>query len=104
VSQLEQVLLSVLLQYKIDGSVQCGAPGVYVKKQKIASIGLRVKNGCTYHGISLNVDMDLKPFSGINPCGFAKMEMAQISDFYPTVLLDEVIQRFTHCFLQQFDP
>jgi lipoyl(octanoyl) transferase len=104
VSQLEQILISVLLQYNIEGSVQCGAPGVYVKAQKIASIGLRVKNGCTYHGIALNVNMDLKPFSGINPCGFAKMEMTQISHFYPSVLLDDVNQHFIHSFLQQFDP
>lgn len=103
VSQLEQVLLSVLAHYKIEGSIQCGAPGVYVKEQKIASIGLRVKNGCTYHGIALNVDMDLKPFSGINPCGFAKMEMTQISHFYPDITLDEVNQQVTQNFLQQFN-
>ncbi|MDR3442338.1 MAG: lipoyl(octanoyl) transferase LipB [Legionella sp.] len=103
VSQLEQVLLSVLTHYKIEGSIQCGAPGVYVKEQKIASIGLRVKSGCTYHGIALNVDMDLKPFSGINPCGFAKMEMTQISHFNPDITLDEVNQQFTQSFLQQFN-
>lgn len=103
VSQLERVLLSVLTQYDIEGTIRCGAPGVYVKEQKIASIGLRVKNGCTYHGIALNVDMDLKPFSGINPCGFAKMEMTQISHFYPGILLEEVNQHFTQKFLQQFN-
>lgn len=103
VSQLEQVLLSVLAQYNIEGMIRCGAPGVYVKERKIASIGLRVKNGCTYHGIALNVDMDLKPFSGINPCGFAKMEMTQISHFYPEVLIEEVNQHFMQNFLQQFN-
>ncbi|ARB91097.1 lipoyl(octanoyl) transferase LipB [Legionella longbeachae] len=104
VSKLEQILICVLEQYKIEGSIRCGAPGVYVKEQKIASIGLRVKNGCTYHGIALNVNMDLKPFSGINPCGFEKMEMTQISHFYPTVQLDEVNQQFVQYFLQQFYP
>ncbi|KTD53163.1 Legionella secretion system protein X [Legionella santicrucis] len=104
VSKLEQILISVLGQYKIEGSIRCGAPGVYVKEQKIASIGLRVKNGCTYHGIALNVDMNLKPFLGINPCGFAKMEMTQISHFYPKVQLDEVNQHFVQYFLQQFYP
>jgi lipoyl(octanoyl) transferase len=103
VSQLEQVLISVLGQYNIEAAIRCGAPGVYVEEQKIASIGLRVKNGCTYHGIALNVNMDLKPFSGINPCGFAKMEMTQISHFYPKVLLEEVNQHFTQSFLQQFN-
>lgn len=103
VTQLEQLLISVLAQYKIDATIQCGAPGVYVNEQKIASIGLRVKNGCTYHGIALNVDMDLNPFLGINPCGFAKMEMTQISHFYPNVTLEEVNQHFMQCFLQQFN-
>ncbi|KTC78649.1 lipoyl(octanoyl) transferase LipB [Legionella cincinnatiensis] len=104
VSKLEQILISVLEQYKIEGSIRCGAPGVYVKEQKIASIGLRVKNGCTYHGIALNVNMNLKPFLGINPCGFEKMEMTQISHFYPTAQLDEVSQHFVQYFLQQFYP
>lgn len=103
VSQLEQVLMSVLAQYDIDAVLRCGAPGVYVQEQKIASIGLRVKNGCTYHGIALNVDMDLKPFLGINPCGFAQMEMTQISHFYPKVLLEEVNQQFMQSFLQHFN-
>ncbi|WP_058535041.1 lipoyl(octanoyl) transferase LipB [Legionella saoudiensis] len=102
VSQLEQTLIAVLAQYDIEATIRCGAPGVYVKEQKIASIGLRVKNGCTYHGIALNVDMDLKPFLGINPCGFAKMEMTQISHFYPKVSLEDVNQQFTQYFLQQF--
>ncbi|CAM2896666.1 Legionella secretion system protein X [Legionella steigerwaltii] len=104
VSKLEQVLISVLAQYQIEGSIHCGAPGVYVNEQKIASIGLRVKNGCTYHGIALNVDMDLKPFSGINPCGFAKMEMTQIRHFIPDVQIDQVNQHFVQYFLEQFYP
>lgn len=103
VSQLEQILLYVLAQYEIEATIRCGAPGVYVREQKIASIGLRVKNGCTYHGIALNVAMDLKPFLGINPCGFAQMEMTQISHFHPTVVLDEVNQQLMHTFLQQFN-
>lgn len=103
VSQLEQIVLSVLAQYHIEGAIQCGAPGVYVKEQKIASIGLRVKNGCTYHGIALNVDMDLKPFQGINPCGFAKMEMTQVSHFNPTILLSDVNQQMMQSFLHYFN-
>lgn len=103
VSQLEHVLISVLKQYDIQAVIRCGAPGVYIGEQKIASIGLRVKNGCTYHGIALNVDMDLNPFLGINPCGFAKMEMTQISHFYPKVSLQEVTEHFKQNFLQQFN-
>lgn len=104
VSKLEQILISVLAQYQIEGSIRCGAPGVYVNEQKIASIGLRVKNGCTYHGIALNVDMDLTPFSGINPCGFAKMEMTQISHYDPVIQIDKVNQHIVQYFLQQFSP
>jgi lipoyl(octanoyl) transferase len=103
VSQLEQVLISILAYYGIEGIIRCGAPGVYVDEKKIASIGLRVKNGYTYHGIALNVNMDLKPFQGINPCGHAKMEMTQISHFYPQVLLEDVCQNFRKNFLQQFN-
>ena len=102
VSKLEQVLISVLTQYQIEANTRCGAPGVYVAEKKIASIGLRVKNGCTYHGIALNVDMDLNPFLGINPCGFAKMEMTQIAHFQPTIKLDEVSHHLVRDFLNQF--
>lgn len=103
VSQLEQVLLSVLTHYNIEANIQCGAPGVYVGEKKIASIGLRVKNGCTYHGIALNVDMDLSPFLGINPCGFSKMEMTQISHFHPEINTADVNQQFIQGFLTQFN-
>lgn len=103
VSQLEQILLSVLTSYGIEGTTRCGAPGVYVGEKKIASIGLRVKNARTYHGIALNVDMDLKPFSGINPCGFAQMEMTQISHFHPGITVAAVQQLFAQHFLDSFN-
>jgi lipoyl(octanoyl) transferase len=102
VSKLEQVLITVLKEYQIDANIRCGAPGVYVNDKKIASIGLRVKNGCTYHGIALNTNMDLTPFSGINPCGYARMEMTQISDFIPNITIDEVRKGFSEYFLKQF--
>jgi lipoyl(octanoyl) transferase len=102
VSQLEQILLSLLAQFEIVANTRCGAPGVYVGEKKIASIGLRVKNGCTYHGIALNINMDLNPFLGINPCGFAKMEMTQISHFQPTIGFEEVSRQFVQAFLNQF--
>lgn len=102
VCKLEQVLLSLLSQYSILANTRCGAPGVYIDEKKIASIGLRVKNGCTYHGIALNVNMDLNPFRGINPCGFAKMEMTQMAHFIPTIKVDEVSQNLVQDFTQQF--
>lgn len=103
VSYLEEIIISTLANYQIYASTQCGAPGVYVNEKKIASIGLRVKNGCTYHGIALNTNMDLKPFLGINPCGFAKLEMIQISDFVPEVTIAEVSDCFTKNFLSRFE-
>ncbi|ABQ54906.1 TPA: lipoyl(octanoyl) transferase LipB [Legionella pneumophila subsp. pneumophila] len=102
VAKLEEILISVLKHYKIPANIRSGAPGVYVGEKKIASIGLRVKNGCTYHGIALNVNMDLSPFLGINPCGFAKMEMTQMSHFHPNIQLEEVSQHFVQYFLTQF--
>lgn len=102
VARLEEILISVLEHYRITANIRHGAPGVYIGDKKIASIGLRVKNGCTYHGIALNVDMDLSPFLGINPCGFVKMEMTQMSHFHPDIQLEEVSQHFVQYFLSQF--
>lgn len=71
VRRLEQAILETLAEFGIAGARRAGMPGVYVEDAKIAAIGLRVSRGCTYHGIALNVDMDLAPFAGINPCGYA---------------------------------
>lgn len=102
VQQLEKIILSVLNCYDIEGNIQCGAPGVFVGEKKIASIGLRIRNGFTYHGISLNVDMDLTPFQRINPCGFDKLKMTQICDYQPQIKFDEVSRQFEFQFLNQF--
>ncbi len=103
VRQLEQVLILLLQHFKIAAQTRCGAPGVYVDEKKIASIGLRVKNGCTYHGIALNVAMDLTPFLGINPCGYKKLLMTQIQDFIPGVNVDSVSKQFVEHFLTVFE-
>ncbi len=103
VTQLEHILINTLLDFDIKAEIRCGAPGVYVNDKKIASIGLRVKNGCTYHGIALNVTMDLSPFNNINPCGFAQMEMTQISHFIPEISLGEVSHRLEHHFIHHFE-
>lgn len=102
VTQLEHVLIATLSNYGIDSTTRCGAPGVYVNNAKIASVGLRVKNGCTYHGISLNIAMDLNPFLDINPCGFAQMNMTQISDFNPGATMEQTNEFFVGNFLKQF--
>lgn len=102
VSQLEQVLIKVLGQFDIAAQTQCGAPGVYVADQKVASVGLRVKNGCTYHGIALNVAMDLSPFSGINPCGYAQLKMTQMKEYIPAITVDRVSEVFISEFSTSF--
>ncbi len=103
VSKLEQVLIKLLHHYNISAQTRCGAPGVYVNEKKIASIGLRVKNGCTYHGIALNVAMDLNPFAGINPCGYAQLQMTQMKDFIAEISIEEVNKQFMKVFLSTFE-
>jgi len=79
VTQLEQAVIDLLVNYGISAYAQCKAPGVYVAEEKICSIGLRIRRGCAYHGIAFNVAMDLAPFARINPCGFTALKMTQFS-------------------------
>ena len=90
VANLQNLIQKILQHYSIESSFVEGAPGVYVGEKKIASIGLRISKGRTYHGISLNVDMDLTPFSLINPCGYEGLEVTQISDFDSNITLEDV--------------
>lgn len=78
---MEQALIDCLADYDIAAARKAGAPGVYVDGAKIAALGLRVKNGCSYHGLALNVDVDLAPFSWINPCGYEGLATARLRDF-----------------------
>ena len=80
VIKIEQAIVDLLAHYDITGQGDREAPGVYVAGRKIAALGLRVTKGCTYHGLSLNVDMDLAPFQGINPCGYAGLQVTQCKD------------------------
>jgi lipoyl(octanoyl) transferase len=80
VNRMEQALIDLLAVYGVIAERRAGAPGVYVGAAKIAALGLRVKNGCCYHGLSLNVNMDLTPFSAINPCGYAGLAVTQLAD------------------------
>ena len=83
VTRIEQTIVSTLAHYGIDSAAKPDAPGVYVNGDKIASLGLRVRRGCSFHGLALNVDMDLTPFQRINPCGYQGLAMTQIRDFVP---------------------
>ena len=80
VTRMEQAVIDLLAVHGVTAARQPGAPGVYVDGAKIAALGLRVKRGCTYHGLALNVDMDLRPFAAINPCGYAGMRVTQCRD------------------------
>lgn len=89
VSLIEQTVVDTLAHYQVVGEPKADAPGVYVAGKKIASLGLRVRNGRTYHGVALNVDMDMTPFSYINPCGYQGLQMTQLGDYVPCQV-DEV--------------
>ncbi len=90
VSSLEQGVIQLLAQYRIDAKNHCDRPGVYIQEKKIASIGLRVKRGCSFHGVSFNVAMDLTPFTYINPCGYAQLKMTQLSNFVQNVDIEKI--------------
>jgi len=81
VDRIEQAIVRVLDDVGVSAAPRPDAPGVYVSGAKIASLGLRVRRGCSFHGLALNVAMDMEPFRRINPCGFADMPMCQVSDF-----------------------
>lgn len=80
VRRMEQALIDLLAEYAVAADRHEGAPGVYVGPAKIAALGLRIRKGCSYHGLALNVAMDLSPFAAINPCGYAGLAVTQLSD------------------------
>ena len=93
VNLLEQSIIDCIADYGLDARRQDGAPGVYIDGAKIAALGLRVRNGCSYHGLSLNVDMDLTPFTWINPCGYSGLKTIQLKDFGVTEAPADVAER-----------
>lgn len=100
VELLENAVIQLLADYGIDAQTKEGAPGVYVLDKKICSIGLRIRRGCSCHGIALNVNNDLEPFTRINPCGFQKLSMTKVNDFIE-VALDEVGKKFCDRFVEK---
>lgn len=95
VGRLEGVVIELLAGHRLLGERICGAPGVFVGGAKIASIGMKVRRGCTFHGIAINLDLDLEPFSRINPCGFAGQPMTRLIDERPDAVVAGVPERFT---------
>jgi len=86
VSMIEQSLIELLSSYDITAQTLKGAPGVYVNDSKIAALGLKVKHGRTYHGLSLNIDMDLSPYNLINPCGYSNLKVTQMRNLTNNIL------------------
>lgn len=95
VKTLQKFIQLLLEQYSIDSNFVDGAPGVYVAEKKIASIGLRFSKGKSYHGVSINVDMDLSPFLKINPCGYENLSMTQVTEFYKDITIKQLMQDAT---------
>ena len=90
---MEQAVINLLAEYSVEAHGRDDAPGVYVDDAKIASLGLKIKNGCCYHGIAFNVDMDLAPFSFINPCGYAGLRVTQARELGVKISLPELEQQ-----------
>lgn len=102
VTAMEQSLVEVLASYGVEAAPKADAPGVYVDGAKIASLGLRVRRGCSFHGLALNVDMDMQPFQRINPCGYSGLRMTHLSELVAEpVGIDEVAQRLEQALRQR---
>lgn len=95
VTALEECVINTLKEYSISAYPKADAPGVYVDSKKVCSIGLRIRKGCSFHGLALNVNMDLSPFQRINPCGYAGLEMVNCSQLDGPVTLDEAGSKLT---------
>ncbi len=102
VAGLEQLVIDYLSVFEVTGHRINSAPGIYVDGAKIASLGLRVRHGCSFHGLALNVDMDLKPFAYIHPCGLEGMQVTQLSSLGIQVSCNEVALQLTELINQQF--
>ncbi len=99
---LEEIVIDYLARFSVTGSRIENAPGVYVNNQKLASLGLRVRNGCAFHGLAINIDMDLTPFSYIHPCGLEGMQAVQLTQLGIQASRDQVALALSELMLKQF--
>jgi lipoyl(octanoyl) transferase len=106
VNGIEEALIQTMADYGIQAKRKEKAPGVYVDSKKIASLGLRVRKGCTFHGLAFNIRMDLEPFQRINPCGYAGLEVVQLSELNAAVELAKVQETLINklCEILKFTP
>ena len=103
VSALENSVVDTLRLYQVIAAPRSDAPGVYVDGKKICSLGLRIKKGRSFHGLALNLDMDLEPFHRINPCGYAGMEMTQLSNYVENISMQRVMEQWLSAFCSILD-
>jgi len=110
VTRIEQAIIDVLAVYQVSAERTKGAPGIYVGGAKIASLGLRVRRGCVFHGLAFNIDMDLEPFQRINPCGFEGLEVTQLLSFKAVeqaavedLLIDQLVQQLNYATVEWLD-
>ena len=101
VTAIEQSIVQLIKAYGVVSESKREAPGVYVNGRKLAALGLRIRKGCSYHGLSLNVDMDLKPFSNINPCGFEGLEVIDMKRLGIDRSMTEVMEALTDILIRE---
>ncbi|MDH5484301.1 MAG: lipoyl(octanoyl) transferase LipB [Gammaproteobacteria bacterium] len=102
VNRLEQSVVDLLAAEDIEARAKKQAPGVYVQDAKIAALGLRIKQGGSYHGLSLNVDLDLAPFKQINPCGYVDLEVTSMKQLGLATSIEQVTKNYLNCLCRQF--
>jgi lipoyl(octanoyl) transferase len=100
VTALEQSVVDLAAEYDVQAAARADAPGVYVEGNKLASVGLRIRRGASFHGMALNVDVDLEPFTRINPCGYAELEMTDLHRLGIDLQLEETSTRLLPHFLR----
>ena len=103
VTAIEQAVIDFLAAHGVHAERRAGAPGVYVGEAKVAALGLKIKNGCSYHGLALNVDMDLHPFTAINPCGYAGLKVTQTRDLGVPLTAHEAGEQLSQHLLKHLD-
>ena len=103
VTALEQAVIDLAARYGIGATCRERSPGVYVDEHKLASVGLRIRRGGSYHGLALNVDMDLEPFRRINPCGYAGLQMTQLAELGGPGNVQQVGSEYAEYFLQRLE-
>lgn len=103
VTALEQSVVDLVAEYDVAAAARADAPGVYVDDRKLASVGLRIRRGASFHGMALNVDVDLEPFSRINPCGYAQLEMTDLKRLGIELSLEETAGKLLPHFLRHLD-